>query len=156
MKTITVFLLASGLLFMSALRADFEAPDSNSARRQNDRDEIKAREKKLQMRIIQGITKGQLTRLELKKIKKLQKKIARLERSFKNDGRLDIKERRILAGKLDQMNRIINLYQRNNEYLQARRIQEKFKQESLPAKEAEKVYPSLDQRENLKRFRNVR
>lgn len=67
-------------------------------------------------RIQNGIASGQLTRGEAKKLKKQQRGIRRLTREFREDGRLNKNERRILTAKLDKASNRIWKFKHNNHY----------------------------------------
>ena len=65
------------------------------------RAKVDARQERQWRRIKQGVRSGELNRKEVKKLKRQQRKIAGLERSFFDDGRLSRKERRVLMDRLD-------------------------------------------------------
>jgi uncharacterized protein HemX len=65
-------------------------------------DRIGERLERQQNRIEHGIENRELTRKEARVLKQQQRKIRRLAREFRDDGRLSKKERRILRAKLDR------------------------------------------------------
>lgn len=69
-----------------------------------------------QWRIEQGIRSGELTRKEAKRLRKQQRHIAKMERKFERDGRLDRYERRTLRRELDDASARIYRLKHNDRY----------------------------------------
>jgi hypothetical protein len=67
-------------------------------------------------RIKQGIRSGELTRKEVKRLRKQQRQIAKAERRFSRDGYLDPRERRHLRRKLDDASDRIYRLKHNDRY----------------------------------------
>jgi|GEM_PF-4964027 len=64
-------------------------------------------------RIEQGINAGELTRREVKKLRRQQRRIARLEYAFLDDDRLSRKERLVLMDRLDDASDRIYRFKHN-------------------------------------------
>ncbi len=64
-------------------------------------DYVDRRQARQHLRIEDGWRTGELTRKEVKRLRKNQRRIARLERKFTDDGYYSRRERQILRGELD-------------------------------------------------------
>lgn len=105
MKTIKIAGLLVGLLAVSGAMADRAGyPDDSGW------DDVDFRQLRQQRRIEHGIEAGLLTHREIKKLKKQQRRIARLEYRFKRDGRLSCNEAAVLQRKLDKASRTIQAF----------------------------------------------
>jgi len=67
-------------------------------------------------RIEEGWASGELTRKELKRLRKGQRRIARLEREYRADGYLSPRERRVLREALDHASDRISRNKHNDRY----------------------------------------
>ena len=67
-----------------------------------------------QQRIENGILSGELTRKEAKILKKQQRRIHRMAREFREDGRLSAREHRILENRLDRASHLIRELKHND------------------------------------------
>ncbi len=74
------------------------------------------RQARQQRRIEQGWHSGELTRKELKRLRKNQRRIARLERRFASDGHFSRKERRAMTEALDEASSRIYRKKHNDRY----------------------------------------
>lgn len=83
---------------------------------------INARQHKQAKRIRAGKRDGSLTRIEVKKLRKQQRRIKQLERHFRADGRLSRVEKRQLHSRLDRAARRIAAERHDNEYRRARHV----------------------------------
>lgn len=77
---------------------------------------INARQQKQAQRIRAGKRDGSLTRVEVKTLKKQQRRIKQLERHFRSDGKLTRVEKRQLHSRLDRAARRIARERHDNEY----------------------------------------
>lgn len=107
MKMLTKAVLATSLCLIVAVPA--QAGYGHNGGRIFDRME------RQQARIEHGIENGELTRKEVKKLKKQQRRIRHLAREFRDDGRLSKKERRILHNKLDKASSRIREFKHNED-----------------------------------------
>lgn len=78
------------------------------------------RQARQQHRIEEGWRSGELTRKEMKRLRKNQRRIAHLERKFKADGYLSRRERQALRGALDEASAGIHRKKHNDRYRVAR------------------------------------
>ena len=106
MKTIAKTLLASSLCILMSMPAH--------AGRYYDDDRLMDRMERQHERIENGVESGSLTRKEVRKLKKQQRKIRSLARVFHEDGALSKKERRILNRKLDKRSDRIKALKHND------------------------------------------
>lgn len=99
------------------LASDREALRDN---RRSDRGDgygrVDRRREKQRARIAQGRRSGELSRTELRRLKKQQKKIGRMERRFSSDGYLSGRERRRLERAQDRASRRIARLKHNDIY----------------------------------------
>lgn len=77
---------------------------------------VDRRQEKQRARIAQGRRSGELSRAELRRLKKQQKKISRMERRFSADGYLSGRERRRLERAQDRASRRIARLKHNDIY----------------------------------------
>ncbi|MDD3450318.1 MAG: hypothetical protein PHF72_14985 [Gammaproteobacteria bacterium] len=74
---------------------------------------INDRQDRQDRRIEQGVKSGELTRGERRYLEEEQRRINRLERRFRSDGRLTKRERSILDAELDRLSRQIKAMKHN-------------------------------------------
>jgi len=77
---------------------------------------VDRRQARQRHRIQEGWKGGELTRKELKRLRKGQRRIARLDRKFRADGALLPKERRVLREALDNASDLIYRKKHNDRY----------------------------------------
>jgi hypothetical protein len=77
---------------------------------------INANQWQQRQRIESGLARGQLTLREYQQLARQQRHIERVEQRFKQDGRLDRRERQILKGKLAQASEDIRDFKQNGRY----------------------------------------
>jgi len=78
--------------------------------------QVERRQERQRVRIAQGRRFGELSRGEFRRLKKQQRKIARMERRFSSDGHLSGKERRRLERAQDRASRRIARFKHNDIY----------------------------------------
>ncbi|MEJ2453878.1 MAG: hypothetical protein P8103_06940 [Candidatus Thiodiazotropha sp.] len=130
MKTLSKTLIAISLSLLAAAPAfAYHGEDQGK-----DHGKISERLERQQQRIEQGVKRHQLTRKEVKQLKRQQHDIHYLVRVFGKDGRLSKRERRILNRELDssswqikrlrhnELERYVNLHERYGKRDHARRL----------------------------------
>jgi hypothetical protein len=105
MKTLSKTLLISSLCLLTALPVYAHDAGRHAG--------IKDRMERQHARIEQGIDSGELTRKEVKVLKRQQREVRHLARDFRDDDRLCKKERRKLHRQLDQVSDLIWKFKHN-------------------------------------------
>ena len=101
MKTFIAAVVTS--LTLSVLAAPSFAGDGPGVRDPR----VNVRQARQQVRIVEGVRSGELTRREAHKVRESQRDIRQLERAYKSDGTLTAAERRDLNHELNQSSRQI-------------------------------------------------
>lgn len=109
-KTIVVLSIAALGTIAAPAQAKHDTRDSNRY------DRIEKRMDNQRHRIRNGVRSGELTRKEAKRLRKQQRKIARLERRFMRDGFLDRREYREINSRLDTASNRIYRLKHNDRY----------------------------------------
>lgn len=111
MKISNVLLFATLVALLPATAAMARGGDWNKFDHRLDRQD---------MRIENGIESGELTRKEARRLRKQQRRIARLKRDFRRDGHLTRKERRTLKNELSRASKRIYRLKHNDRYRKSR------------------------------------
>ena len=99
MKTLSIFLAATAVIVMNVTVADARP--------------IELREHRQEMRIHQGLRRGDLTRMEARRLQRGERRLDRAEAFAWRDGRLSPGERHRLNRMLDRQSRRIHRLRHN-------------------------------------------
>jgi len=105
---------------------------------------IQERQRKQASRIERGIDKGQLTRREIKKLKREQRHLAKEIRHYKRHNRLSYQDRHVLIERMDHVSDRIRGLKHNDRYVQNRRHKQGYSNYRTQAKGNHGNYISRD------------
>ena len=148
MKMLVLICVLFATPFVSyAERGDYSRHNKHNSNRQNNSyfwQDVQQRQHKQASRIQRGIAKGQLTRREIKKLKREQKNVAKQIRRYKRHNRLSYQDRHALIERMDHVSdRIIGL-KHNDRYVQNRKHKQGYSNYRAPVKVNHRNYVSRD------------
>ncbi|MBL1263041.1 hypothetical protein [Candidatus Methylomicrobium oryzae] len=121
MKIIKILALLGGLFLIGNAEAHYDSHyrdyrDGSGFHGHRGGARINTEQWRQRQRIEGGLTRGQLTPYEYAQLARQQRHIERVERRFKQDGRLDWRERQILKEKLTRASEDIRYFKHNDRY----------------------------------------